>query len=93
MDLESFNKLTDEEKNAFFTSTADNEKIIKDRDAEIASLKTENESLQNSLNKSEKELSDTKQLNYTMARKLDSGSERKSFEETLHEALVKGDKR
>ena len=87
MDLESFNKLDDTEKAAFFETLKTSESDIKNKDAEIASLKKELESVQNSLSISEKELSDTKELNYTLARKVDTKKDQKSFEETLHAAF------
>ncbi len=89
MDLEAFNKLEDTEKAAYFDTVTSQEKDIKNKDAEIASLKKELESVQNSLSISEKELSDTKELNYTLARRVDISKDRKSFEETLHAAFGK----
>ncbi len=87
MDIEAFEKLDDAGKAAYFEATNKSEKDLKDKDAEIASLKKELESVQNSLSISEKELSDTKELNYTLARRVDTSKDRKSFEETLHAAF------
>lgn len=89
MDIEAFEKLDDAGKAAYFEATNKSEKDLKDKDAEIASLKKELESVQNSLSISEKELSDTKELNYTLARRVDTSKDRKSFEETLHAAFGK----
>ena len=56
MDIEAFEKLDDAGKAAYFEATNKSEKDLKDKDAEIASLKKELESVQNSLSISEKEL-------------------------------------
>lgn len=89
MNLEDFNKLTDEEKSAFLTSAEKDQNTIKERDAEISSLKNENDSFKETITKTEEELKKTKELNYTLARNVDSSKNKMSFEDALH-GLIKG---
>lgn len=85
MKLDHFNNLTDDEKAAYLLGAESLEATIKDHEAEIASYKTENETMKAGLEKLEKELKETKELNFTLARKVDTGKDRPSFEDTLHE--------
>lgn len=90
MNLEDFNKLTDEEKSAFLTSSEKTAQDLKDREIEISSLKTENDTFKETITKQEDEIKKTKELNYTLARNMDSSKNRMSFDEALHK-LVKGE--
>lgn len=87
MVFEDFNKLSDEEKKAYIEASNSNEKIISDLTAERDSLKKEVEENRITIEEGKKDLAATKELNYTLARKIDVNKDRKSFEETLHEAL------
>lgn len=89
MKLDEFNALTDEEKSALLTSYEGNENKLKDQEAEINSLKTENNSFKETITKREEELKKTKELNYTLARQVDSSKSKMSFEDALH-GLIKG---
>ena len=89
MILDEFNILTDEEKSALLSSYEGNENKLKDQEAEISSLKTENASYKETIIKREEELKKTKELNYTLARQVDSSKSRMSFEDALH-GLIKG---
>ena len=85
MTLEFFNNLSDEEKEQALRSYDALEILSKDQEAEIASYKSENEILKAGTEKLEKELKETKELNFTLARKVDTSKDRPSFEDTLHE--------
>lgn len=90
MKLDEFNALTDEEKSALLSSYEGNENKLKDQEAEISSLKTENDSFKETITKREEELKKTKELNYTLARQVDTKKNTMSFEDALH-GLMKGD--
>ena len=85
MTLDHFNSLTDDEKAAALESYEALETLNKDQESEIASLKSENETFKAGTEKLEKELKETKQLNFTLARRVDTSKDRPSFEDTLHE--------
>lgn len=85
MTLDSFNALTEEEKTKLLESYAAQETILKDNEAQIASLTKENETFKAGTEKLEKELKETKELNFTLARKVDNSAPRPTFEDTLHE--------
>lgn len=90
MKLDEFNALTDEEKTAFLSSYEGNENKLKDQEAELNSLKTENDTIKETITKREEELKKTKELNYTLARQVDSSKSKMSFEDALH-GLMKGE--
>lgn len=90
MNIEEFNKLSDEEKTAYFDTVNTHEKSIVDLTAERDSLKKELEEKRIVIEEGKKDLAATKELNYTLARKMNTQSERKSFEETLHECFKGG---
>ena len=85
MTLDHFNNLTDDEKAAALQSFEALETLNKDQEAEISSLKKENETFKAGTEKLEKELKETKELNFTLARKVDTSKDRPTFEDTLHE--------
>ena len=85
MTLDHFNNLTDDEKAAALQSYEALETLNKDQEAEISSLKKENETFKAGTEKLEKELKETKELNFTLARKVDTSQNRPSFEDTLQE--------
>ena len=84
MNLDDFNKLDDEQKAALLASYEKNESDLKDRDAEISSLKNENDTFKETITKQEDDLKKTKELNYTLARNLDTGKPKMTFEDALH---------
>lgn len=92
MNLEDFNKLTDEEKTAFLSGADTHEKSIVDLTTERDSLKKELEENRIVIEQGKKDLAATKELNYTLARKINTDSNKKSFEETLHDIFKGGNK-
>lgn len=86
MNFEDFNKLSDEEKAAFFETAATNAKQLEDLTAERDSLRNENDQLNTQIANSSKELKATKELNFTLARKINV-SESKDDETILYEFM------
>ena len=75
MKLDEFNTLTDEEKGAYLTSIENTQKSIDDLTAERDSFKAENSSIKAQLEANNKELKATKEMNFTLARKIDTAPE------------------
>ncbi len=73
MKLEDFNKLTDEEKIAVLSAAEEDQKKLSDLEAERNSLKDENSKLLEDEKSKAEELAKTKELNFTLARRLDTG--------------------
>lgn len=94
MTLDHFNNLTDDEKAAALQSYEALETLNKDQEAKISSLEKENETFKAGTEKLEKELKETKELNFTLARKVDVGKDRPTFEDIAHEIFnpKKGEK-
>ena len=90
--IEDFNKLTDEEKTAVLKAMEGDAKKIKDQEAEISSLKKELEENRITIEEGKKDLAATKELNYTLARKVNTEKDRMSFEDALLGAFGKGGK-
>ena len=93
MNYEDFSKLSDDEKKAFFDTIADQDKKLSDLTAERDSLKKEVEENRITIEEGNKDWAATKELNYTLARKVNTEKDKKSFEETLHEAFLGGNKK
>lgn len=93
MNLDHFNNLTDDEKAAYLLSCEALETTTKDQEAEIASLKKENDTFKAGTDKLETELKEAKELNFTLARKIDTSKDRPSSEDILQEMFYpkKGD--
>ena len=91
MKLEDFNSMSDEEKANYLSSVENNSKQIEDLTAERDSFKAENEDLTNKLSSSSQELKATKELNFTLARKVNV-AENKDTEQVIYE-FMKGYKR
>ena len=72
MKLEDFNALTDEDKTTYLSSIETSQKSIDDLTAERDSFKTENSDLKARLDTNSKELKATKEMNFTLARKVSS---------------------
>ena len=72
MQLDEFNALTDEEKATYLTSIETTQKSIDDLTAERDSFKTENDNLRAQLETNNKELKATKEMNFTLARKINT---------------------
>lgn len=88
MKLEDFNALSDEEKTNYLSGIETDQKRIDDLTAERDSFKTENDSLRSQVEQTNKELKATKELNFTMARKINVGS--KDDPETTLYNFMKG---
>lgn len=86
MNLEEFNALSDEEKSTFLTSVETDHKSITDLEAERDSFKTENTELKKQLEANNKELKATKEMNFSLARKINT-SPQSDDETTLHEFM------
>lgn len=72
MKLDEFNALSDEEKTTYLSSIETSQKSIDDLTAERDSFKTENTDLKVQLDTRSKELKATKEMNFTLARKVSS---------------------
>ena len=75
MKLDEFNQLSDEDKATYLSSIEETQKSIDDLTAERDSYKKENAELQTSLAASDKELKATKEMNFTLARKISTAPE------------------
>lgn len=89
MDYESYKNLSEDEQKAFFDTLGENSKKLTDQEAEINSLKKELEEKDLIIENGKKDLAATKELNYTLARKVNA-QPTKSFEETLHDCFMGG---
>ena len=88
MKIEDFNALSDEEKANYLSSIEGLQKQIDDVTAERDSFKNENTSLIEQATANNKELKATKELNFTLARKINVGPA-KDPETELYE-FIKG---
>ena len=86
MKLEEFNALSDEEKATFLTSVETDQKTITDLEAERDSFKSENADLQQQLEANNKELKATKEMNFSLARKITT-SPQQDDETILHNII------
>lgn len=91
MTLEEFNKLSDEDKTSFLGLHDKMVDDLKNVEIERDSFKNENDTLKALNQKSEAELKSAKELNFTLARKMDSTAPKKTSEELIHEMFMKGD--
>ena len=88
MKLEDFNNLSDTEKETYLGSI--DKSVITDLEAERDSFKTENEQLQKDIAALKEENKRTKELNFTLGRKLNvEGQQKKSAEDILHDMFKK----
>lgn len=70
MKLEDFNSLSDEEKATYLSSIESTQKQLEDVTAERDSFRSENDGLLEQAAANSKELKATKELNFTLARKI-----------------------
>lgn len=75
MKLDEFNLLSDDEKSAYLTSIETTQKSFDDLTAERDSFKTENDNIKAQLEANNKELKATKEMNFTLARKINTAPE------------------
>ena len=85
MNRDDFLSLSEEEQAAFLQSQEDTAAKILDLEAERDSFKSENQTLKTEREKLEKELKSTKELNFTLARRIDNSAGNKSAEEIMNE--------
>ena len=88
MKLEDFKALSEEEQSTFLSTIETNEKTIQDLTAERNSFKTENDELKKTIAANETELKATKELNFTLARKINTAP--KADAETVLFNFMKG---
>lgn len=93
MKYEDYIKLSEDEQKSFFDTLSDNDKTISDLTAERDSLKKELDEKNIFIEENKKELAATKELNFSLARKIDTSKSTKSFEETLHDCFIGGNKK
>lgn len=72
MKLDEFNALSDEEKATYLSSIEITQKSIDDLTAERDSFKAENEDIKAQLEANNNELKATKEMNFTLARKINT---------------------
>lgn len=92
MTFEDFKNLSEEEQSAAFKIMQDNESALMDAKAELASFNTDNKGLEEDITRLKEELVKTKELNFSLARKLNvSGEKATSAEDILHTMFGKGE--
>lgn len=84
MNFEEFDILTIEEKSALYKDMVDKIKTLEDITAERDSFKNENEDLIKTKSELTEELKKTKEMNFTLARKVNIENKRESAEDILH---------
>ena len=82
LDITNISDMTEEQLRNLLQSAADQ---VKDLEAERDSFKEENDKLKEESQKLNTELSNTKKLNFTLARSLDTSGKKRGVEDTLHE--------
>lgn len=89
MKLDHFKNLTEDEQEKLLQGWEAQETTIKDNEAEINSLKKENETYKTGSEKLEKELKETKEMNFTLARQIDTSKNRPGFDDIMHDLYYK----
>ena len=82
LDITNISDMTEEQLRTLLQSAADQ---VQNLEAERDSFREENENLRTETQKLNTELSNTKKLNFTLARSLDTSGRTKGVEDTLHE--------
>lgn len=82
IDITNISDMTEEQLRNLLQSAADQVQTL---EAERDSFKEENETLKTEYQKLNAELTNTKKLNFTLARSLDTSGKTKGVEDTLHE--------
>lgn len=88
MTLEDFNTLEDQEKEALLQSF--DQGRLEDLESEKNSFASELETLKKEYGLLKEESRKTKEMNFTLARKLDVSSKRESAEDVLHNMFKRG---
>lgn len=90
MTFEDFKTLSEEEQKAAFTLLQDNENALLDVKAELASFATDNKGLEEDVSRLQEELAKTKEMNFSLARKLNVSSQKAaSTEDIIHNMFKK----
>lgn len=89
MTLDQFNALSEDEKTAFLTSEEKLQADLKNVEAERDSFKNENDKLLEESKKTQEDLQSAKELNFTLARKIDHSEPTKSSEDLIHDMFMK----
>jgi predicted RNase H-like nuclease (RuvC/YqgF family) len=89
MTLDHFNNLSEDERAKYLQGCEALEASLKDSEAEIKSLKDENETYKTGTEKLEADLKTAKELNFTLARKVDSSKDQPTFDDILHSEFGK----
>ena len=87
MNYDEFKTLTEEEQKALYESMDEKGILFDDMEAERNSFKSENEKLKAEILEVKTEMKKTKELNFTLARKVSTEPE-KSAEDILHEMFT-----
>ena len=82
IDITKISDMTEEQLRTLLQSAADQ---VKNLEAERDSFKEENDKLKENETKLSNELQNTKKLNFTLARSLDTSGRTKGVEDTLHD--------
>ena len=82
LDITNISDMTEEQLRSLLQSAADQ---VQNLEAERDSFKEENDRLKEESQKLNTELSNTKKLNFTLARSLDTSGKTRGVEDTLHE--------
>ena len=92
MTREDFLNLTEDEQTAFLSAEESQASMISDLEAERNSLSEENKSLRIAEQQKEAELKKTKELNFTLARQVSTGSAStpQSAEDIIHNMFKRG---
>lgn len=88
MTFEEFDVLTVEEKSVLYTELVNKSKMLDDVTAERDSYKSENETLKTDNKEKTEELKKTKEMNFTLARKVNTEVKRESAEDILHKMFT-----
>lgn len=88
MTYDEYKSLTEDEQKAIFEGMDDKSVLYDDMEAERDSFKSENEKIKSELLELKGEMKKTKELNFTLARQINSKPEQ-SAEDILHEMFLK----
>ena len=86
LDITNISDMTEEQLRNLLQSAADQ---VKDLEAERDSFREENEKLKENEKKLSDDLQQTKKLNFTLARSLDTSGRTKGVEDTLHDMFMR----
>lgn len=89
MNFEDFETLSVEEKSVLYKEMVEKIRTIDDITAERDSFKAENDELIKTNNEKIEELKKTKEMNFTLARKINVEEKRESAEDILHNMFKK----